>query len=56
MENKSIVVDIPSPYIAIVGLDWLCRMKEVTSTLHQVIKFASLRGEEMLYRDQVAAK
>ena len=31
-------------------------MKGVASTLHQVIKFASPRGEETLYGDQVAAK
>ncbi|GFS41376.1 hypothetical protein Acr_00g0073960 [Actinidia rufa] len=51
-----VVVNIPSPYNAIVGRDWLHGMKGVASTLYQVIKFATLRGEETLYRDQVIAK
>ncbi|GFZ00954.1 hypothetical protein Acr_14g0005890 [Actinidia rufa] len=50
------VVDIPSPYNAIVGRDWLHRMKGVASTLHQAIKFLTPRGEEAIYGDQVAAK
>ncbi|XP_057461870.1 uncharacterized protein LOC130752096 [Actinidia eriantha] len=51
-----VVVDIPSPYNAIVGRDWLHRMKGVASTLHQAIKFVLPRGEEAIYGDQVAAK
>ncbi|GFZ11224.1 hypothetical protein Acr_22g0006220 [Actinidia rufa] len=31
-------------------------MKGIASTLHQVIKFATRRGEEAIYGDQVAAK
>ena len=54
--TEFVVVDIPSPYNAIVGRDWLHRMKGVASTLHLVIKFATPRGEGTLYRDQVAAK
>ncbi|XP_057501720.1 uncharacterized protein LOC130785552 [Actinidia eriantha] len=50
------VVDIPSPYNAIVGRGWLHRMKGVASTLHQAIKFVMPRGEEAIYGDQVAAK
>ena len=50
------MVGIPSPYNAIVGQDWLYRMKGVASTLHQVIKFAVPQGEETLYGDHVAAK
>ena len=48
-----VVVDIPSPYNAIVGRDWLHRMKGVASTLHQVIKFVTPKGEKTLYGDQV---
>ena len=32
--TEFVVVDIPSPYNAIVGRDWLHRVKEVASTLH----------------------
>ncbi|GFS42094.1 hypothetical protein Acr_00g0078070 [Actinidia rufa] len=54
--TEFVVVDIPSTYNAIVGRDWLHRMKRVASTLHQAIKFVTPRGEEAIYRDQVAAK
>ncbi|XP_057478211.1 uncharacterized protein LOC130765726 [Actinidia eriantha] len=56
LTTEFIVVDIPSPYNAIVGRDWLHRMKGVASTLHQAIKFVTSRGEETIYGDQVAAK
>ncbi|XP_057493157.1 uncharacterized protein LOC130778645 [Actinidia eriantha] len=54
--TEFVVVDIPSPYNAIVGRDWLHRMKGVASTFHQAIKFLTHRGEEAVYGDQVAAK
>ncbi|GFZ09869.1 hypothetical protein Acr_21g0004680 [Actinidia rufa] len=54
--TEFVVVDIPSPYNVIVGRDWLHRMKGVASTLHKAIKFLTPRGEEAIYRDQVAAK
>ncbi|GFS31847.1 hypothetical protein Acr_00g0019520 [Actinidia rufa] len=54
--TEFVVVDIPSPYNAIVGRDWLHRMKGVVSTLHQAIKFVTPKGEEAIYRDQVATK
>ena len=54
--TEFVVVDIPSPYNAIVGRDWLHRMRGVASTLHQVIKFITPRGVEAVYGDQVAAK
>ncbi|XP_057489449.1 uncharacterized protein LOC130775334 [Actinidia eriantha] len=54
--TEFVVVDIPSPYNAIVGRDWLHRMKGVASTLHQAIKFVTPRGDEVIYGDQVAAK
>ncbi|GFY95165.1 hypothetical protein Acr_10g0005500 [Actinidia rufa] len=53
--TEFVVVDIPSPYNAIMGRDWLHRMKGVASTLHQAIKFLTPRGEEAIYGDQVAA-
>ncbi|GFZ01188.1 hypothetical protein Acr_14g0008230 [Actinidia rufa] len=54
--TEFVVVDIPSPYNAIVGRDWLHKMKGVASTLHQAIKFLTPRGEETIYGDQVVAK
>ncbi|GFY97881.1 hypothetical protein Acr_12g0004220 [Actinidia rufa] len=54
--TEFVVVDIPSSYNAIVGRDWLHRMKGVASTLHQAIKFVTPRGEEAIYGDQVAVK
>ncbi|XP_057488466.1 uncharacterized protein LOC130774448 [Actinidia eriantha] len=54
--TEFVVVDIPSPYNAIVGRDWFPRMKGMASTLHQAIKFVMPRGEETIYGDQVAAK
>ncbi|XP_057510747.1 uncharacterized protein LOC130793111 [Actinidia eriantha] len=54
--TEFVVVDIPSPYNAIVGRDWLHRMKGVAFKLHQAIKFVTPRGEEAIYGDQVAAK
>ncbi|GFY88741.1 hypothetical protein Acr_06g0006810 [Actinidia rufa] len=46
----------PLPLNAIVGQDWLHRMRRVASTLHQVITFVTPEGEETLYGDQVEAK
>ncbi|GFY92612.1 hypothetical protein Acr_08g0010080 [Actinidia rufa] len=56
LDIEFVVVDIPFPYNAIVGKDWLHWMKGVASTLNQVFKFAGPRGEKILYGDQVAAK
>ncbi|GFY88849.1 hypothetical protein Acr_06g0007890 [Actinidia rufa] len=56
LETEFVVVDIHSLYNAIVGRDWLQKMKVVTSTLYQVIKCASLSSEETLYEDQVIVK
>ncbi|GFY97770.1 hypothetical protein Acr_12g0003110 [Actinidia rufa] len=41
--TEFVVVDIPSPYNAIVGRGWLHRMKGVASTLHQAMKFVTPR-------------
>ncbi|GFS40490.1 hypothetical protein Acr_00g0068850 [Actinidia rufa] len=54
--TEFVVVDIPSPYNAIVGRDWLHKIKGVASTLHQAIKFLTPRGEKTIYGDQVIAK
>ena len=49
--TEFVVVDISSPYNAIIDQDWLHKIESVDSTLHQVIKFATLRGDKTLYRD-----
>ncbi|XP_057463294.1 uncharacterized protein LOC130753317 [Actinidia eriantha] len=49
--TEFMVVDIPSPYNAIVGRDWLHKMKGVASTLHQAIKFVTPSGDEAIYGD-----
>ena len=54
--TEFVVVNIHFPYNAIVGRDWLHKMKGVASTLYQEIKFATPQGEETIYGDQVAAK
>ncbi|GFZ00158.1 hypothetical protein Acr_13g0015570 [Actinidia rufa] len=54
--TEFVMVDIPSPYNAIVGRDWLHKMKGVASTLHQAIKFLMPRGEETIHGDQVVTK
>jgi hypothetical protein len=50
------VVRALSPYNAIMGRDWLHRMKAVPSTLHQKLRFPTAEGIMELNGDQVAAK
>uniref|UniRef100_A0A2N9FB64 RNase H type-1 domain-containing protein n=1 Tax=Fagus sylvatica TaxID=28930 RepID=A0A2N9FB64_FAGSY len=45
-----------SPYNAIVGRDWLHRMKAVPSTLHQKLRFPTEEGVMEINGDQVTAK
>ena len=51
-----IVVDVFSPYTAIVGKPWLHTLKAVSSTLHQKVKYPS--GDQVLeiVRSQAAAR
>ncbi|GFS29531.1 hypothetical protein Acr_00g0007120 [Actinidia rufa] len=49
--TEFVVIDIPSPYNAIMGRDWLHRMKGVASTLHQVIKFLMPREDIKVLED-----
>ncbi|XP_057495689.1 uncharacterized protein LOC130780690 [Actinidia eriantha] len=55
LETECIVVDIPSPYNAIVERDWLHKVKGIASILHQIIKFATPKVKETLDGDQVMA-
>ena len=56
LQIEFIVVKVSSPYNAIMGRDWLHRMKAVPSTLHQKLRFPTKDGIMELNRDQVAAK
>ena len=50
------MVKASSPYNAIMGRDWLHRMKAIPSTLHQKLRFPTIGGVMELNGDQVAAK
>uniref|UniRef100_A0A2N9GNE9 Uncharacterized protein n=1 Tax=Fagus sylvatica TaxID=28930 RepID=A0A2N9GNE9_FAGSY len=56
LQTEFIVVRASSPYNAIMGRDWLHRMKAVPSTLHQKLRFPTADGVMELNGDQVAAK
>ena len=46
VEVDFIVVDVFSPYTAIMGRPWLHTLKTVSSTLHQKVKYPS--GDQVL--------
>ena len=46
VEVDFIVVDVFSPYIAIMGIPWLYTLGVVSSTLHQKVKYPS--GDQVL--------
>jgi hypothetical protein len=56
LQTEFIVIQALSPYNAIMGRDWLHRMKAVPSTLHQKLKFPTKDGVMEVNGDQVAAK
>ena len=56
LQTEFIVVRASSPYNAIMGRDWLHRMKAIPSTLHQKLRFPTADGVMELNGDQVAAK
>ncbi|XP_058181365.1 uncharacterized protein LOC131299808 [Rhododendron vialii] len=57
LETEFVVVDVPSPYNAIVGCTWLHKLKAIASTYHQVVRFIGTHGHQKdLYRDQTVAK
>src|SRR5208282_5473427 len=52
-----VVVNVPSPYNAILGRAWLHGLRAVASTYHQVVRYIGATGQqEDLYGDQVASK
>ncbi|GFY95352.1 hypothetical protein Acr_10g0007370 [Actinidia rufa] len=52
LATEFVVVDIPSPYNAIIGRDWLHRIKGVASTFHQAIKFATPEEVQLVEEEQ----
>jgi hypothetical protein len=56
LQTEFIVIRGSSPYNAIVGRDWLHRMKAVPSTLHQKLRFPTEEGVMEVNGDQVTAK
>uniref|UniRef100_A0A2N9GCB7 Uncharacterized protein n=1 Tax=Fagus sylvatica TaxID=28930 RepID=A0A2N9GCB7_FAGSY len=55
LQTEFIVVRGTSPYNAIVGRDWLHRMKAVPSTLHQKLRFPTEEGVMEINGDQLQA-
>ena len=56
LQTKFIVVKALSPYNAIMGHDWLHRMRAIPSTFHQKLRFPIKDGVMELNGDQVTAK
>ena len=56
LQTEFIVIQAPSPYNAIIGRDWLHRMKVVPSTLHQKLRFPTRDRVMEVNGDQVVAK
>jgi hypothetical protein len=50
LQTEFIVIQAPSPYNAIMGRDWLHRMKAVPSTLHQKLRFPTKDGVQEVDR------
>ena len=56
LQTEFIIVNASSPYNAIMGHDWLHRMRAIPSTLHQKLRFPTKDGVMELSGDQVTAK
>ena len=56
LQMEFIVVKASSPYNAIMGRDWLHKMRAIPSTLHQKLRFPTKEGIMELNGDQVVAK
>ncbi|XP_028069356.1 uncharacterized protein LOC114271888 [Camellia sinensis] len=50
------VVNVPSPYNAIMGRTWLHQMEAVPSTFHQVLRFPKANIVKTIRGDQIMAK
>ena len=56
LDTEFLVVDVPSPYTAIMGQRWLHRLKAVPSSLHQKLHFLTDYKIMEIKGDQVASK
>ena len=56
LQTEFIVIQVPSPYNAIMGRGWLHKMRVVPSTLHQKLRFPTKDGFMEVNGDQVAVK
>jgi hypothetical protein len=56
LQTEFIVIQVPSPYNAIMGRSWLHRMRVVPSTLHQKLRFPTKDDVMEINGDQVVAK
>ena len=56
LETEFIVINVSSPYTAIMGQRWLHRLKAVPSSLHQKLRFPTDFGIMEIKGDQVASK
>uniref|UniRef100_A0A2N9FTE0 RNA-directed DNA polymerase n=1 Tax=Fagus sylvatica TaxID=28930 RepID=A0A2N9FTE0_FAGSY len=56
LETEFVVIDVPSPYTAIMGRRWLHRLKAVPSSFHQKLRFPTDFGIMEIKGDQVASK
>nr|XP_016455753.1 PREDICTED: uncharacterized protein LOC107779781 [Nicotiana tabacum] len=55
-DTKFHVIEGDKGYNALLGRPWIHNMREVPSTLHQMLKFLTKDGIKMVYREQCAAK
>ena len=57
LDMEFIVVNVPSPYNAILGWAWIHAIEAVASTYHQVVRFIGISGhQEDISGDQSALK
>ena len=56
LNTEFLVVDVPSPYNAIMGRTWIHRMRAVSSTYHQRIRFPTPKGIMEIRGDQIASR
>ena len=56
LETKFLVLDVPSPYTAIISRRWLHKLKAVPSSFHQKLCFPTNFGIMEIKGDQVASK
>jgi hypothetical protein len=56
LKTEFLVVNVPSPYTAIMGRRWLHKLKAMPSSLHQKLCFPTNFGIMEIKGDRVASK